>query len=302
MRVLVTGATGLIGPRLVRRLSERGDEVTVLSRDPARAAAKLGGVTAERWDLMSEPAPAQALEGRDAVVHLAGEPVAQRWTESRQRAMRDSRIVGTGNLVEGMRTAQASPGVLISSSAAGFYGDRGDERLDESAPAGTGFLAELCQAWEAAAQSARELGARIVCVRTGIVLDRHGGALAKMLPPFRLGVGGPVAGGRQYMPWIHIDDLVDLFVAALDDDRYAGPVNGSAPEPVTNAEFSRALGRALHRPAVMPVPALALRLLYGEMAQIVTEGQRAVPARALELGHAFAHADLDQALRSALGR
>jgi uncharacterized protein (TIGR01777 family) len=302
MRVLVTGATGLIGARLVRRLSERGDEVTVLSRDPARAAERLGGVAAERWDLMSEPAPAQALEGRDAIVHLAGEPVAQRWTESSRRAMRDSRIVGTGNLVAGMRAAVAAPGVLVSSSAVGFYGDRGDERLDESAAAGTGFLAEMCQAWETAAGRAGELGARVACVRTGIVLDRHGGALAKMLAPFRLGVGGPVAGGRQYMPWIHIDDLVDLFVAALDDERYTGPLNGSAPEPVTNAQFSRALGRALHRPAVMPVPALALRLLYGEMAQIVLEGQRAVPARALELGHAFAHDDLDQALRSALGR
>jgi uncharacterized protein len=301
MRVLVTGATGLIGPRLVRRLGERGDEVTVLSRDPERAAQRLG-VRAQRWDLLSEPAPAQALEGRDAVVHLAGEPVAQRWSDSNRRAIRDSRIVGTRNLCEGMRAAQAPPGRLISGSAAGYYGSRGDERLDESASVGVGFLAELCEAWEAAALRARELGTRVVCVRTGIVLDRHGGALAKMLAPFRAGVGGPVAGGRQYMPWIHADDLVDLMLAALDDPRYAGPVNGSAPEPVTNAAFSHALGRALHRPSVVPLPSFALRLLFGEMAQIVTEGQRAVPARALELGHAFAHADLDQALRSALGR
>ena len=251
---------------------------------------------------MSEVASAAAVEGRDAVVHLAGANVAQRWSDAARRAIADSRLVGTRNLVEGMRAVQASPGVLISSSAVGYYGSRGDERLDESAPAGEGFLAEMCEAWEAAAVRARELGARVVCVRTGIVLDPDGGALAKMLPAFRAGVGGPVAGGRQYMPWIGADDLVGLMLAALDDARYDGPVNGSAPEPVSNAEFSRVLGRVLHRPSVMPVPALALRLLYGEMAQIVTEGQRAVPARALELGHEFAHPELDEALRSALGK
>ena len=184
----------------------------------------------------------------------------------------------------------------------GYYGSRGDERLDESAPAGEGFLCGDGEGWEAAALRARELGARVVCVRTGIVLDRQGGALAKMLPPFRAGVGGPVAGGEQYMPWIHADDLVDLFVAALDDARYSGPVNGSAPEPVTNAFFSRALGRALHRPAVMPVPMFALRLLYGEMATIVTEGQRAVPARSSWGFEVPGHPELDQALSSALGK
>ena len=228
--------------------------------------------------------------------------MAQRWSDSKRRAIRDSRLLGTRNLVEGMRAAQAPPGVLISSSAVGYYGSGG------RAPGRVG-RGRCGASWpscatrgEAAALPARELGTRVVCVRTGIVLDPHGGALAKMLVPFRAGVGGPVAGGRQYVPWIHAEDLVDLMLAALDDARYEGPVNGSAPEPVTNAEFSRALGQALHRPSAMPVPSFALRLLYGEMAQIVTEGQRAVPARALELGHAFAHADLDQALRSALGR
>lgn len=299
MRVLVTGATGLLGPRLVARLRERGDEVTVLSRDPGRATRNLG-VQAEAWDLHNEPAPTRAVEGRDAVVHLAGENVAQRWTDSTKRAIMDSRRLGTRHLVQGIRQASVAPSVLVSSSAVGYYGSRGDERLDESSSAGKGFLAEVCQAWEAEAVAARDLGLRVVCVRTGVVLDRDGGALAKMLPPFRAGVGGPVAGGRQYMPWIHADDLVGLLLAAVDDARFEGPVNGSAPEPVTNTEFSRALGRALHRPSIFPVPSLALRALYGEMAEIVTEGQRALPGRALALGYRYAHAELDEALRSAL--
>lgn len=299
MRVTVTGATGLIGTRLVAALRERGDEVTVLSRAPDRARAALG-VDAVAWD-PSEPAPASALNGRDGVVHLAGEPVAQRWTEKARRRIRESRSAGTANLVAGLRAAQPRPGVLVSASGIDYYGARGDEPVDESAPAGHDFLAEVVTAWEAAADAAGELDVRVVKLRTAAVLDRSGGALAKMLPPFRLGVGGPVAGGRQYMPWIHVDDLVGMYLAALDDPRWSGPVNACAPESVTNREFSKALGRALHRPALAPVPALALKLLYGDMARIVTAGRRAVPARATELGYDFRHPDLDEALRSALG-
>jgi len=275
------------------------DLVTVLSRAPARAAAALG-VAAEEWDAAS-PAPANALVGRDGVLHLAGEPLAQRWSAAAKRRILDSRVDGTRALVEGLRAAEPRPGVLVSASGVGYYGARGDEPVDESEPAGDDFAARVCVEWEAAAREAEALGTRVALVRTGVVLDRAGGALARMLPPFRLGVGGPVAGGRQYLPWIHLDDIVGIYLAALDGAGWAGPVNAAAPTPVTNAEFSRALGRALRRPAVLPVPALALRALYGEMAIIVTTGQRAVPARAQELGYTFRHPDLDEALRSAVG-
>ena len=299
MRVTLTGATGLIGSRLVAALRDRGDEVTVLSRDPARAGRRLE-VAAERWEPLEGRAPVHALAGRDAIVHLAGERVDQRWSDEARRAILASRETGTRNLVEGLRAAESHPGVLVSASGVGYYGPRGDEVLDESAAPGTDFLARVCVAWEAEAERAEELGMRVVRMRTGVVLDRRGGALARMLIPFRLGVGGPVAGGEQWLPWIHADDLVGLYLAAIDGDGWAGPVNASAPEPVRNREFSRALGRALRRPAVLPVPGAALRLLYGDMAEIVTEGQRAVPQRALERGYAFRHADLDAALRDAL--
>jgi uncharacterized protein len=301
MRVTVTGATGLIGTRIVAALARRGDEVTVLSRDPRRARERLGsGIEAVAWDALGEPAPADALAGRDGVIHLAGEPVAQRWSTAAKERIRTSREVGTANLVAGLRSAEPRPRALVSASAVGYYGAHGDEEVPESTAPGEDFLAAVCVAWERAAQAASELGVRVAIVRTGIVLDAHGGALAKMLPPFKAGVGGPVAGGRQWMPWIHVDDLVGLYLAALDHDDWDGPLNGSAPEPVTNKDFSKALGRALHRPAVAPVPRLALRALYGEMEQIVTTGQRAVPQRPLALGYAYAHAGLDEALRSAL--
>jgi uncharacterized protein (TIGR01777 family) len=190
--------------------------------------------------------------------------------------------------------------VLVSGSAVGYYGPHGDEPLDESAPGGSDFLAQVCAAWEREAARATELGMRFVALRTGVVLDREGGALSKMLPFFRLGIGGPVAGGRQYLPWIHLDDIVGLQLAALDGDDWSGPVNATAPEPVTNREFSRALGRALRRPAFAPVPGLAVRALYGDMAEMVTRGQRAVPRRAQELGYAYRHPRLDEALASAL--
>jgi uncharacterized protein (TIGR01777 family) len=303
MRVTVTGATGLIGAKLVAALVARGDEVTVLSRDPGGARSKLGGaVEAVAWDPSGGPAPAEALAGRDGVVHLAGEPVAQRWSDDVKKRIRDSRETGTRNLVAGLRAVDPRPAVLASASAVGYYGPHGDETVTESTPSGSDFLAGVCVVWEREAEAAAELGVRVALVRTGVVLDPDGGALAKMLPPFKLGAGGPVAGGRQYMPWIHADDLVALYLAALDgDERWSGALNGSAPAPVTNAEFSKALGRALHRPAVAPVPRLALKLLYGEMEQIVTTGQRAVPAKPQELGFQFRHPRLDEALGAALG-
>ncbi|MEA2301190.1 MAG: uncharacterized protein QOE44_1725 [Solirubrobacteraceae bacterium] len=292
MKVTVTGATGLIGRPLVAALRARGDEVTTLSRDPQR------GVT---WDPLSDPAPHEALAGRDAVVHLAAENLAQRWTAKAKRLIRESRVIGTEHLLAGAAAASPRPGALISASAVGYYGDRGDEVLDEESSAGDDWPAEICVDWERAAGAGAGLGLRVCLVRTGVVLSRDGGALAKMLPPFRAGIGGPVAGGRQYMSWISIDDVVGLYLAAIDDDRYAGPVNATAPTPVTNAAFSKALGRALGRPAIAPVPRAAVRLLFGEMSAIVTGGQRVVPTRATSLGYEFVHPDLDRALAAALG-
>ena len=295
----LTGATGRIGTRLVHSLRERGDDVCVLSRDPERASAALG-VEAQAWQPESEPAPADALAGRDGVIHLAGEDVAQRWDADTKRRLLGSRELGTRNLVAGLRAAEPRPAALVSASAVGYYGPRGDEPVTEEAAPGDDFLAGVCVAWEREAAAAEELGMRVVRVRTGVVLDRGGGALAKMLPFFRLGIGGPVAGGRQYMPWIHVEDLAGIYLAALDGADWSGAVNATAPSPATNNEFSRALGRALHRPALAPVPSLAIRVLYGEMATIVVTGQRAVPERTQALGYRFAHPELDAAIRSAL--
>jgi uncharacterized protein (TIGR01777 family) len=302
MRVSVTGATGLIGSSLVAALRERGAQVTVLTRDPDRARARLGDVEAVGWDTLGGPAPAAALEERDAVVHLAGEPVAQRWSAKVKRAIRESRVAGTRNLLEGLALARSRPALLLSSSATGYYGAHGEEPLDEDAPPGGDFLAQVCVEWEAAAAAASELGMRAVQLRTGVVLDRSGGALAKMLPAFRLGVGGPVAGGFQYMSWIHAQDVVGMMLAALVDERWSGPVNATAPEPVPNRVFSKALGRVLGRPSLLPVPGFALQALYGEMAEIVTTGARVMPAKALVLGYEFAHPQLEPALRQALAR
>ncbi len=316
MRITVTGATGLIGVRLVAALRERGEEVTVLSRDRERARVALEDRTQpavasdghckplvlERWDPMHEPAPTAAFAGSDGVVHLAGESIAQRWSARAKRAIVDSRTLGTRHLVEGIEACPASerPGVLVSSSAIGYYGPHGEESLDEDSPSGSGFLAQTCAAWESEAQTARRLGLRVVCVRTGVVLDPDGGALGKMLTPFKLGVGGPVAGGEQYISWIHPDDLIGIMLAALSDERWSGPVNATAPAPARNRDFSRALGRTLKRPAILPVPGITLQALYGEMAEIVTTGARVLPKRALMLGFRFCHPDLDGALRATL--
>ncbi len=302
-RLVLTGGTGFIGSRIIPVLLERGDEITTLSRSPQRVGAKLGtAVQAVSWDPEAGPAPAQALRGRDAVVNLAGESVAQRWTADAKRRIHASREVGTRNLVAGVRALEAGerPGALISASAVGYYGKRGDERLTEQASPGADFLAETCVAWEREADAAGPLGLRVCKLRTGIVLDADEGALATQLRPFKLGLGGPVAGGHQYVPWIHVDDLVGLYLAAIDGD-WSGPFNGSAPEPVTNWAFAKALGRAVHRPAIAPIPGAALRLLLGEMAGLVTNGQRAVPAAALSKGHEFRFADLDAALVDVVG-
>jgi uncharacterized protein (TIGR01777 family) len=297
MRLTVTGATGGIGRALVRALLERGDEVTALSRDSARSGLE---VETLGWpDPKREPPPSGALRGRDAVVNLLGETVAQRWSAQAKREIRDSRVLATRNLVATLASLPEGdrPRTLVSQSATGWYGPRGAERLDEDQPAGNDFLAGVVRDWEAEARKAP--GMRVVLTRTGVVLSPEGGALERMLPFFKLGIGGPVAGGRQYVPWVHRDDVVGAMLFCLDNDAATGPVNVTAPEPVTNKELSRTLGRVLRRPAIAPVPGFAVRTLYGEMATVVTTGQRAVPGRLMELGYEFRRTDLEAALRSA---
>lgn len=305
MRVVITGATGTLGRALVAALRARGDEVTALSRDTQRARGRLGDdVEAHPWpDPAGGPPPEEALVDAGAVVNLLGEPVAQRWTPEAKERIRQSRVAGTHSLIQGLLALAPSrrPDVLVSQSATGFYGPRAEEPVDEDGPAGSDFLAEVVVGWEREALAAAT-EVRVALTRTGVVLSPAGGALAKMLPFFRAGIGGPVAGGRQYVPWVHLDDVVGAMLFCLDQPQAVGPVNVTAPGPVTNAELSRVLGRVLKRPAVLPVPALALKTLYGEMAQIVITGQRAVPACLQQLGYDFRHPELEAALRDVLGR
>lgn len=303
MKVAVTGATGTIGKSLVLALRDRGDDVVVLSRDPAKARRALGeDIEAIEWaDPESQPAPEKAFADADAVVHLAGEPVDQRWNDEAKQRIRGSREAGTRNLVAGMKSAGARLKTFVSASASGYYGPHGDEKVTESEPGGDDFLADVVVRWEREARAAEELGLRVAILRTGIVLSEEGGALGRMLTPFKLGVGGPIAGGAQYMPWIHADDVVGAYLFVLDNDDASGPLNLSAPEPVTNKEFSKALGKTLHRPAFAPVPGFAIKTMYGEMSTIVLTGVRMVPARLEELGYEFRHPRLDEALAEAVG-
>ncbi len=299
MRALVTGATGFVGPRLLRLL----DKPVVLSRDPARAAKSIGTLAGRivAWDPMRGPPPATAFEGIDAVFHLAGESVADgRWTAERKRRIRETRTVGTRHLVQGIAQAERRPEVLVSASAVGYYGNRGDEELTEQAAPGSDFLAEVCVAWEAEASAARELGVRVVPARTGIVLGAGGGALGKMLLPFKLGAGGPLGNGKQWMPWIHVADLARMYVHAAETAALAGPMNAVAPNPVRNADFTRALGRQLRRPAFMPAPYFGLRIVFGEFAQVLFDSQRVIPRAALESGFIFRYPDLAGALADIL--
>ncbi len=295
MRVAVSGSTGLIGAALVERLAREGHTVPRLVRSASKA--RPGDVV---WDPDGGTIDAAALEGVDAVVHLAGENVGSRWTEEKKRRIRDSRINGTRLLAHTLARLGKRPRVLVQASATGIYGDRGDEALDERSPAGTGFLAEVCQGWEGASEMAEQAGIRVVKLRFGVVFTRKGGALQRLLLPFRMGVGGRVGSGRQWMPWISLDDAVEVIVRALRDERLRGPVNAIAGS-VRNAEFTDALARALHRPALLPVPSFGLRAVFGEMAdETLLSSQCAEPARLREIGHVFHHPTLDVALNAAL--
>ena len=296
--VAVTGATGLIGTALVAQLRAGGYAVRRLVRSPRGATA--GDVV---WDPARGALPATALDGVDAIVHLAGEPVAHRWTAERKRAIRDSRVRSTELLVQAVRALQRKPRVLLAGSAIGYYGDRGDELLDETSAPGHDFLAQTCVDWEGATAPAADAGVRVVLVRTGIVLSPRGGALARLLPIFRLGGGGPIGSGRQWMSWIGLDDHVRAMLHALVTESMHGAANLVAPNPVTNADFATTLGRVLTRPALVPVPAFALELLYGEMARAtLLAGQRALPKALMANQFEFAQPTLEGALRAELSR
>jgi uncharacterized protein (TIGR01777 family) len=302
MRVFVTGATGFIGRALIPRLQRDGHAVVAWVRAPERARGLLGAEV----ELVQAEAPPGALvaaiEHSDAVVNLAGEPLmGGRWTAARRQILGDSRIAVTEQLVRAMAEARTRPRVFISGSAVGYYGDRADARLTEASSGGDDFLARLCRRWERPAQDAERLGMRVVLLRTGVVMGRAGGALAQMLPPFQAGVGGPVGSGTQYLPWIHLHDLVKIIAVALVDDRYRGPVNGVAPEQATSRTFARALGRALHRPALLKVPALALKAIFGEAATVLLASQRVDPHVLREHQFAFDFPTLDAALEDIVG-
>lgn len=299
MRIAVSGGNGLIGSALIPVLETAGHQIVRLTRGGGPGPAAPGSVA---WDPERGTIDRTALDGIDAVVHLAGEPILGRWTAAKKRGIADSRVVGTAVLAEALATLRRRPSVFVCASASGYYGDRGDEIITEDSAPGHGFLADVCRAWEAAAGPAMRAGIRVVFVRTGLVLARTGGLLKTVLLPFRLGLGGPLGRGRAYWSWIAMDDLLQIFRFALDHNGLAGPVNAVAPNPVTNAAFARTLGRVLHRPAVLPVPPVALRLAFGQEAadEAMLSGARLVPARLLACGFRFQFPELEPALRHVL--
>ncbi len=301
MRVLVTGASGAIGSAVCDALLARGDEVVGLSRDPERSRPNNPRVHWFAWQPTLERPPAEAFAEVDGVINLVGEPIDQRWTEEAKTAIMESRRTGTRNLVQAVTALEHRPRVMVSQSAIGFYGDRGESLVDESTGRGDDFAARVVGEWEKAADEISGTGVRLVIVRTGLVLDPGHGLLKQLLTPFKLGVGGPVAGGGQYMSWIHLEDEVRILLWALDSSEVSGIVNATAPNPATNRDLSKTLGRVLGRPAVMPVPGFALNLMYGrEFAETVRGGQRVMPRRTLDLGYAFAQPELEPALRDLL--
>lgn len=298
MNILVSGSTGLVGNALIPALTTAGHEVIRLVRSKSKAPAR----ELVHWDPSANYIDAAGLEGLDAVVHLAGESIAAgRWTDAKKARIRDSRVNGTRLLCETLAHTSRPPTVLICASAIGFYGDRGDETLTESSPAGAGFLPEVCQEWEAATDPARQKGTRVVNCRFGVILSPAGGALAKMLTPFKLGMGGVVGSGRQYMSWITLDDVVGALLYTMTASGLQGPVNVVSPQPVTNLEFTKTLGAVLHRPTVLPMPAFAARLAFGEMADaLLLSSSRVLPTRLQEAKYTFRHPELTAGLRAVL--
>ena len=300
MRLVVTGATGFIGRVLCARLLQQGHTLTLFTRVSPRDA----GTAAKRWVQWTPGALGEwgaALEGVDGVIHLAGEPIAARkWNDIQRRRIEKSRVEGTNSLVQAIAKAEPKPTFLISASAVGYYGPRGDELITEDSPPGDDFLSAVCRAWEEEAKKAERLGLRVVRLRTGVVLGSGGGALTKMAQPFKFFVGGPLGSGRQWMSWIQLEDHVRLILQLIDNAQANGPVNATAPNPVRNKEFCQALGRVLRRPCWAPVPGFALRLALGEMAEMLLTGQRVMPAAAQKLGFQFRYPNLEQALQASM--
>ena len=297
MNIAVTGGTGFLGGRLLEALLGAGHVVRALGRK--RSASLPAAAQFSEWRSTESEPPAEGLESADAVIHLAGEPVAQRWTSEVKQRIRSSRVEGTRNLVNALARLETRPQVLISASAIGYYGSRGDETLTEDSAAGDDFLARLAVDWEQAAAKAEALGIRVVRLRIGMVLG-NGGALAKMLPPFRLGLGGRLGSGRQWVSWIHIDDVIGLIAFALGNSALRGPMNATAPQPVTNAQFTQELGAALHRPTIFPAPRMAVKLMFGEMGEVILGSQRVMPRAAQSAGFQFRYPELGPALRRLL--
>jgi uncharacterized protein (TIGR01777 family) len=297
VKVLVTGASGFIGSALCDSLLARGDTVVGLTRDPQRVRGSNPSIAWHAWEPTLERPPAAAFEGVDGIINLLGEKINQRWTDEAKQRIMESRRTGTHNLIGTIAGLERKPRVLVNQSAIGFYGDRGDAIVDESSESGEGFDAEVVREWEQAAHEAERTGLRLVIIRTGHVLDPRGGFLKQLLTPFKLGVGGPLAGGEQYVSWVHVEDEVGILLWGLDYEQVSGVINSTAPNPVTNKVFSKALGRTINRPAVLPIPGVTLDLMYGgEFGSVLKGGQRVMPKRALELGYEFKHPDLDEAL------
>jgi len=306
MQIFVVGGTGLIGSSLVDRLSERGDRVVLLTRRPAVAQERWSGrCKIVEGDPMKAGRWMEAVKECDAAINLVGESIfARRWTDEFKALLRNSRVLSTQNVVRALmqspKSSAGSPKVLVNGSAIGYYGPCGDEELNEEALSGSDLLAQLALEWEQAASLAETAGIRVTRIRTGVVLDKDGGALAQMLTPFKLGLGGPIGSGKHWFSWIHIDDEVGIILLALDHPGAIGAINATGQHPVTNKEFSKALGRALHRPAIFPIPPFMLKLRFGEVADVLTTGQRVVPAKALALGYQFMFPDIDGALKNLL--
>ena len=298
MKVLMTGATGFVGKVLVKKILAQGDEVVVLSRNKEKAKAVFGEKCQYgEWKDTNTLPPLEVFNGVEGVINLMGEGIAdKRWSPEQKNKIRTSRLQGTTKLIEAISKLSQKPKVMVSTSAIGIYGSRGDEELTENSKTVHDFLGSLCTDWEKAASSVKDLGVRLVIIRTGVVLGKDGGALKKMLPPFKLGLGGPLGDGKQYMSWIHIDDLASMYIDGLKNPNLEGPFNGTAPHPLTNKEFTKVLGKTLHRPTFLPAPAFAIKAAFGEMSTVILDGQKVMPEKFLKHQFKFKYPDLEKAL------